>query len=61
MVTVAMGGFGNVLGAFVAGLAIGLIVGVGGILIGPAYKYALVFVIFIIVLLLRTRQLAMRS
>lgn len=61
VVTVAMGGFGNVLGAFVAGLAIGLIVGVGGILIGPAYKYALVFVIFIIVLLLRTRQLAMRS
>ena len=42
-VTVALGGFGNVPGTLVAGVVVGLIEVLGGLLIAPALKYAAVF------------------
>lgn len=56
-VVVALGGFGSVMGAFYAGLLIGVIENVAGILIGPAFKYAVVFFIFVLVVTLRPQGL----
>ena len=52
-VTVAMGGFGSLLGALVAGLLIGLVESVGGLLFEPAYKYVIVFAMYLGVVLTR--------
>ena len=52
-VAVALGGFGNLGGALVAAVLIGLFEAVGGLLIAPAYKYAVVFVIYLITVLVR--------
>ena len=52
-VTVAMGGFGSLLGALLAGLLIGLVESVGGLLFEPAYKYAIIFAMYLAVVLTR--------
>ncbi len=52
-VTVAMGGFGSLLGALVAGLLVGLVESVGGLLFQPAYKYAIVFGMYLLIVLTR--------
>lgn len=52
-VTVAMGGFGSLVGALVAGVLIGLVESVGGLLFEPAYKYAIVFAMYLGIVLLR--------
>jgi branched-chain amino acid transport system permease protein len=52
-IAVALGGFGNLAGALVAAVLIGLFEAVGGLLIAPAYKYAVVFVIYLITVLVR--------
>jgi branched-chain amino acid transport system permease protein len=51
--SVALGGFGNVLGAVAGGIVIGLVEHVGAILLDPSFKELYVFVIFIGVLLLK--------
>lgn len=60
-VTVGLGGFGSISGAFVAGLLIGVIENVAGFLIDPAFKYAIVFIIFILVILFRPQGLMGRK
>ena len=56
-VAVAMGGFGSLPGAFLAGILIGVVEAATGYLIEPAYKTASIFVIFLLVLWYRPRGL----
>ena len=56
-VIVALGGFGNIGGAFLAGILVGLIENVGGFLIGPELKYTLVFVLYLVVISVRPKGL----
>lgn len=52
--SVALGGFGSVLGAVFGGVGIALVEKLGTILLNPSYKEMYVFVVFIIALLLRS-------
>jgi branched-chain amino acid transport system permease protein len=52
-VTVALGGFGSILGSLAAGLLIGLVESLGGLLIDPSYKTLIVFLLYLIVVILR--------
>lgn len=56
-VTVALGGFGSVPGAMVAGLLIGLIEALSAYLIGAVYKDVVVYGMFVAVLWLRPQGL----
>ncbi|HEV2106636.1 MAG TPA: branched-chain amino acid ABC transporter permease [Thermomicrobiales bacterium] len=58
-ITVALGGFGSVPGALVAGLLVGLVEVVSPTLFGfsPAYKYAVVFAFYLAVVLVRPQGL----
>lgn len=56
-VIVALGGFGNISGAFLAGIFVGLVENLGGFLIGPEFKYTLVFVLYLIVISIRPKGL----
>jgi branched-chain amino acid transport system permease protein len=56
-VIVALGGFGNIGGAFLAGIFVGLVENVGGFLIGPEFKYTLVFVLYLVVISIRPKGL----
>ena len=56
-VIVALGGFGSLGGALVAGVLVGLVEAVGGFLVAPAYKYALVFALYYVVVLVRPQGL----
>jgi branched-chain amino acid transport system permease protein len=56
-VTVALGGFGSIPGSLVAGLLIGLIEVLSGLLIAPAFKYAAVFAVYLAVVLIRPQGL----
>src|SRR3989304_2235565 len=48
-VTVALGGFGNVPATLLAGGILGLVGALGGVLIAPAFKYAIVFLLYLLV------------
>jgi branched-chain amino acid transport system permease protein len=50
-----VGGLGNIEGALVAGLIIGIADSVGGVYVSSAYKDAIIFLLLIIVLLFRPR------
>ncbi len=52
-VAVALGGFGSILGSLVAGVLIGLIESLGGLLISPSYKTVIVFALYLAVVLVR--------
>ncbi len=56
-VTVALGGFGNVPATLLAGVIVGLVEVLGGLLIAPALKYAIVFLLYLIVVLVRPQGL----
>jgi len=56
-VTVALGGFGNVPATLLAGMIVGLVEVLGGLLIAPALKYAIVFLLYLIVVLVRPQGL----
>jgi branched-chain amino acid transport system permease protein len=56
-VAVAMGGFGSLIGALVAGVLIGLVEALGGLLIDPAYKYVIIFVMYLGIVLVRPKGL----
>lgn len=57
LVAVALGGFGSIPGALVAGVVVGLVEALSGFFIEPAYKYVVVFALYIIVVTLRPRGL----
>jgi branched-chain amino acid transport system permease protein len=50
-VVVNLGGFGSIAGAFWAGILVGVIEVMGGLLVGPQYKMAVVLVVFLAVLM----------
>ena len=56
-VVVNLGGFGSVAGAFWAGILVGVIEVMGGLLLGPQYKMAVVLVVFLAVLMFRPQGL----
>ena len=56
-VTVALGGFGSLLGALVAGLLIGLVEALTALLVEPSLKQVGMFAIYLAVLMFRPRGL----
>lgn len=56
-VVVNLGGFGSVTGAFWAGIFVGLVEVMGGLLLGPQYKTAIVLALFLGVLMVRPQGL----
>jgi len=58
-IVVALGGFGSVPGALVAGLLVGLVQEASPILFGvpTTYKYAVVFALYLVVVLIRPQGL----
>lgn len=60
-VAVALGGFGNLFGTFVGSIFIGLFEAVGGVVIGPSYKYAIVFAIYLLAVFIRPQGLFGKS
>ncbi len=55
--TVALGGFGSIGGAFVAGVLIGVIEVVGGLYVGSQFKFTIVYATYLLVVLLRPKGL----
>jgi branched-chain amino acid transport system permease protein len=56
-VAVAMGGFGSILGSLVAGILIGLVESLGGLLIDPSYKLLIVFALYLVIVVVRPKGL----
>jgi len=56
-VAVALGGFGNVPATLMAGVMVGLVEVLGGVLIAPAFKYAIVFLLYLVMVLWRPQGL----
>lgn len=56
-VIVALGGFGNIKGALFGGLIIGLAEALGGYYLGTQFKYAIVFLIYLIVIQVKPKGL----
>ena len=56
-VVVCLGGFGSITGALYAGVLVGVIEVMGGLLIGPQFKTAIVLLLFLIVLMVRPQGL----
>ena len=56
-VTVALGGFGSLIGALVAGLLVGVVEALTALVIDPSLKQVGVFVIYLLVLMVRPRGL----
>ena len=60
-VVVALGGFGSVSGAFLAGIVVGVVEVMGGFLIGPQLKLALVLLLYLVVVIVRPQGLLGRA
>lgn len=56
-VVVNLGGFGSIVGALIAGVLVGVIEVMGGFLVGPQYKLAIVLALFLAVLVFRPQGL----
>jgi branched-chain amino acid transport system permease protein len=54
---VALGGFGSIEGAFIAGILVGLAQTLGGFFFDPSYKYAIVFMIYLITIWIKPQGL----
>ena len=57
LVAVALGGFGSTEGALIGAILIGIIETVGGFIAGPQYKYALIFLAYLLIVIVRPRGL----
>ena len=56
-VAVALGGFGSILGALLAGVLIGLLESLGGLLIDPSFKLLFIFALYLAVVFVRPQGL----
>ncbi len=54
---VALGGFGSIEGAFIAGILVGVVQTLGGYIFDPAYKLAIVFAMYLITVWIRPQGL----
>ena len=52
-----MGGFGSLIGALIAGVAIGVIEAAGAMVFAPAFKYGIIFLCYLIVVMIRPKGL----
>lgn len=57
LVAVALGGFGSTEGALIGAILIGIIETLGGFYIGPEYKYALIFLSYVLIVIVRPKGL----
>lgn len=57
LVAVALGGFGSTEGALIGAILIGVIETVGGFIVGSEFKYALVFLTYLLIVIARPRGL----
>ncbi|MDR2391640.1 MAG: branched-chain amino acid ABC transporter permease [Planctomycetota bacterium] len=60
-IVVVMGGLGNIRGAFIAGIVLGLMETLGALAAGPAFKDSIVFITFILILIARQRFIMRRT
>lgn len=60
-VVVVLGGMGDIVGAFIAGLLVGLIETIGGYLLAPRLGVLCVFVLFILILLFKPEGIRFKS
>jgi branched-chain amino acid transport system permease protein len=60
-VTVAFGGFGSVGGAMLAGVLIGIVTAIAGLVVEPAFKFAVAYVLYLVVLVVRPQGLLGRG
>ena len=60
-VTVALGGFGSVGGAMLAGVLIGVVTSVAGLIFDPAYKFTVAYLLYLVVLVIRPQGLLGRA
>lgn len=60
-VVVNLGGFGSIVGAFWAGLIVGVVEVMGGLLLGPQFKMAVVLALFLAMLVWRPQGLLGKS
>jgi branched-chain amino acid transport system permease protein len=56
-VVVVIGGLGNIRGAFIAGLMLGLLETMSSLIVGPALKDSVIFLTFIIILVLQQKMI----
>ena len=56
-VVVALGGFGSVAGAFIAGIVVGLVEVMAGYLLAPSIKFVVVLALYLVVVLARPQGL----
>lgn len=56
-IIIVLGGLGNVKGALVGGLMLGLVTSMAGVFLNPAYKYIAVFLIYIVVVVIKPQGL----
>ena len=56
-VAVALGGFGSIFGALLAGVLIGLIESLAGLLIDPSFKVLFIFALYLAVVFMRPQGL----
>lgn len=61
LIVVVLGGLGSVVGAFVAGLGLGVAEAVSGVVFGNAYREVMGLVLFLVVLALRPQGLFTRA
>jgi branched-chain amino acid transport system permease protein len=54
---VALGGFGSIEGAFIAGILVGVVETLGGYLLDPSYKLAIVFAMYLVTVWIRPQGL----
>ena len=57
LVAVALGGFGSTEGALIVAILIGIIETVGGFIVGSEFKYALVFLTYLLIVIVEPRGL----
>jgi branched-chain amino acid transport system permease protein len=60
-VVVALGGFGSVVGAFIAGVVVGLVEVMSGYLLAPSIKFVVVLALYLVVVLARPQGLLGRA
>ena len=53
--TVALGGFGSVFGAFAAGILVGLVEASSALILPPSLKYVGIYALYLLVVVVRPR------
>lgn len=56
LIVVVVGGLGNIKGAFIAGIFLGLLETLSSLIVGPSFKDMVVFLTFIVILVVRQKK-----